>query len=79
MTSFDLTDEQKMLVDSAGKLARDHLRKAAREADEFGTVMNITDSALQVLGGHGHIREHPVELWLRNGRGFATFDGLAVV
>ena len=25
------------------------------------------------------IREHPVEMWMRNGRGFATFTGLAIV
>ncbi len=42
-------------------------------------VLQVTDSALQVLGGHGFIREHPVERWLRNGRGFTTFDGLAIV
>jgi acyl-CoA dehydrogenase len=42
-------------------------------------VLTVTDGAVQVLGGHGYIREHPVELWLRNGRGFATFDGMAVV
>lgn len=39
-------------------------------------ALKVTDNALQVLGGHGYIREHPVELWLRNARGFATFDGL---
>jgi acyl-CoA dehydrogenase len=38
-----------------------------------------TDSGVQVLGGHGYIREHPVERWLRNARGFATLDGLALV
>ena len=38
-----------------------------------------TDSGVQVLGGHGYIREHPVERWLRNARGFVTFDGLALV
>jgi len=43
------------------------------------SALNITDNAVQVLGGHGYIREHPVELWLRNARGFASFDGLAVV
>src|SRR5437762_3137212 len=43
------------------------------------SALNITDNAVQVLGGHGYIREHPVELWLRNARGFATFDGLAIV
>ncbi|MFQ5595921.1 MAG: acyl-CoA dehydrogenase family protein [Anaerolineae bacterium] len=42
-------------------------------------VLFVTDSAVQVLGGHGYIRDHPVERWLRNGRGFATFDGLAIV
>ncbi|MBE0430367.1 MAG: acyl-CoA dehydrogenase family protein [Dehalococcoidia bacterium] len=42
-------------------------------------VMMVTDRAVQILGGHGYIREHPVELWLRNGRGFATFDGMAMV
>ena len=39
-------------------------------------VLKVTDNALQVLGGHGYIREHPVELWLRNARGFSTFDGI---
>jgi acyl-CoA dehydrogenase len=42
-------------------------------------AMMVTDRAVQILGGHGYIREHPVELWMRNGRGFATFTGLAVV
>jgi acyl-CoA dehydrogenase len=37
------------------------------------------DAGVQVLGGHGYIREHPVERWLRNARGFTTFDGLAIV
>ena len=42
-------------------------------------VMMVTDRAVQILGGHGYIREHPVEMWMRNGRGFATFTGLAIV
>jgi len=39
-------------------------------------VLTVTDGAVQVLGGHGYVRDHPVELWLRNGRGFAMWDGL---
>jgi alkylation response protein AidB-like acyl-CoA dehydrogenase len=39
----------------------------------------VTDRAVQILGGHGYIREHPVELWLRNGRGISTLNGLAIV
>ena len=32
-------------------------------------VLEVTDGAVQVLGGHGYVRDHPVEMWLRNGRG----------
>lgn len=42
-------------------------------------VLKITDDAVMVMGGHGYIRENPVERWLRNARGFAAFEGLAVV
>jgi alkylation response protein AidB-like acyl-CoA dehydrogenase len=42
-------------------------------------AMMVTDRAVQILGGHGYIREHPVEMWMRTGRGFATFTGLAIV
>jgi alkylation response protein AidB-like acyl-CoA dehydrogenase len=42
-------------------------------------AMMVTDRAVQILGGHGYIREHPVELWMRNGRGIATLTGLAIV
>jgi alkylation response protein AidB-like acyl-CoA dehydrogenase len=42
-------------------------------------AMMVTDRAVQILGGHGYIREHPVEMWMRNGRGFAMFTGLAIV
>ncbi len=41
-------------------------------------VMKVADSAVQILGGYGYSREFPVELWLRNARGFASFDGLAM-
>lgn len=43
------------------------------------TALYVADCAVQVLGGHGYIREHPVERWLRNARGFVTFDGMAIV
>jgi len=42
-------------------------------------VVDTADRAVQVLGGYGYIREYPVELWLRNARGFAHFDGLAII
>lgn len=58
--------------EDASRLA--YLAKTA--ADKM--VLEVTDNAVQVLGGHGYIREHPVELWLRNGRGFAAWDGLVM-
>jgi acyl-CoA dehydrogenase len=42
-------------------------------------VMMVTDRGVQILGGHGYIRDHPVEMWMRNGRGFAMLTGLVIV
>lgn len=42
-------------------------------------AMTVSDRAVQILGGHGYIREHPVEMWMRNARGFAMLNGLAMV
>jgi alkylation response protein AidB-like acyl-CoA dehydrogenase len=42
-------------------------------------VMKVTDRAVQILGGHGYVRDHPVELWMRNGRGASTLTGLSMV
>lgn len=42
-------------------------------------AMMVTDRAVQILGGYGYIREYPVEMWMRNGRGFAMLTGLAMV
>jgi alkylation response protein AidB-like acyl-CoA dehydrogenase len=42
-------------------------------------AMMVTDRGVQILGGHGYIREHPVEMYMRNGRGFAMLLGLAIV
>jgi acyl-CoA dehydrogenase len=42
-------------------------------------ALKCTDRAVQILGGHGYIRDHPVEMWLRNARGFPTFEGMAII
>jgi alkylation response protein AidB-like acyl-CoA dehydrogenase len=39
-------------------------------------ALMVADRGVQILGGHGYIRDHLVELFLRNARGFATFEGL---
>ncbi len=55
--------------------------KAAYLAKMYASdmVMKATDRAVQILGGHGYIRDHPVEMWMRNARGFATWEGLSIV
>ena len=59
---------------------QEHVREVAL-ANQYSAdaVMMVTDNGLQDLGGHGFIRDHPSELWARNGRGFSTFEGLASV
>jgi acyl-CoA dehydrogenase len=42
-------------------------------------AMMVTDRAVQILGGHGYVRDHPVELWMRNARGISSFTGMAAV
>ncbi len=42
-------------------------------------AMMVTDRAVQILGGHGYIREHPVEKWMREGRSFSMLPGLAIL
>ena len=61
----------------AGKDASKEAYLALTGASDM--AMMVTDRAVQTLGGHGYIREHPVELWMRNGRGIPTFTGLAMV
>ena len=46
---------------------------AARQA------MKIADDGVQVLGGHGFIREHPVEMWYRNARTLGVLEGTAAL
>jgi alkylation response protein AidB-like acyl-CoA dehydrogenase len=42
-------------------------------------AMKIADNGIQVLGGHGFIREHPVELWYRHARTLSVLEGAATV
>ncbi len=37
--------------------------------------MWVADQGVQVLGGHGFIREHPVEMWYRNARTLSVLEG----
>jgi alkylation response protein AidB-like acyl-CoA dehydrogenase len=47
-------------------LARDYVRRQG---------MRIADDGLQVFGGHGYIRDYPVEMWFRNMRALTVMEG----
>ena len=42
-------------------------------------ALEVADGAVQVLGGHGYIRDYLPELQLRNARGFACFEAMTLV
>ncbi|MCI0519898.1 MAG: acyl-CoA dehydrogenase family protein [Chloroflexi bacterium] len=72
-----LTWEAAWMLDAGKEDAVKHAYLALTGAADM--AMMVTDRAVQILGGHGYIREHPVERWMREGRGFAAFTGLAMV
>jgi acyl-CoA dehydrogenase len=60
-----------------GEVATKETYLAKLYADNM--ALKVTDNAVQVMGGHGYIRENLVEGWLRHARGFAVFEGIALV
>lgn len=50
---------------------------AKRQAQRV--VLEVSDGAVQVFGGHGYIRDYLPEMHLRNARGFSSFEALALV
>ena len=80
--AIDIEAARMMVWEAAWRL--DQGMNATREATVLkhfidDVAVRVADQALQVLGGYGYIREYPVELWLRNSRGFASLDGMAIV
>lgn len=59
---------------------RDAMREATLAYQQAQRVsLDVADGAVQVLGGHGYIREYLPEMHLRDARGFATFEALTLV
>jgi len=58
----------------------DALREATLAYRQAGRVaLEVADGAVQVLGGHGYIRDYLPEMHLRNARAFGAFEALALV
>jgi alkylation response protein AidB-like acyl-CoA dehydrogenase len=65
---------------SALEVGRDATRDAYLAKIYAGeSAMKVCDYGVQVLGGHGYIRDYPQERRYRNSRGVATWEGLATV
>ena len=43
------------------------------------TATWVTEEAIQILGGYGYIREHPVERWHRDSKIYTIFEGTSEV
>ena len=62
--------------DLAGRDDLASLRRAVRDAVNYATdsAAMTTRDAVQVLGGHGFLTDHPVELWYRSAAALAALD-----
>ncbi|MBW1849335.1 MAG: acyl-CoA dehydrogenase family protein [Deltaproteobacteria bacterium] len=58
--------EQKVDATKATTLARHYVNKR---------TMKIADDGVQIFGGHGYIRDFPLEMWLRNARTLTVMEG----
>ena len=43
------------------------------------TAVWVTEEAIQIMGGYGYIREHPVERWHRDSKIYTIFEGTSEV
>ena len=43
------------------------------------TAVWVTEQAIQILGGYGYIREHPVERWYRDAKIYTIFEGTSEI
>jgi alkylation response protein AidB-like acyl-CoA dehydrogenase len=64
------------LVDQGRPFARE-VALARRLCGEHG--MSIGSDGVQLLGGHGYVKEHPVERWYRDLRAAGLMEGALVV
>jgi acyl-CoA dehydrogenase len=76
-------DASRLLVwEAASRLDKgeDALKESSQARNYAAQAsLMVADNAVQTLGGHGYIRDHPVEMWLRDARVFGILEGLAII
>ncbi|MET0420217.1 MAG: acyl-CoA dehydrogenase family protein [Acidimicrobiia bacterium] len=43
------------------------------------TAVHVTEEAIQILGGYGYVRDHPVEQWHRDSKIYTIFEGTSEI
>ncbi|MDD5747762.1 MAG: acyl-CoA dehydrogenase family protein [Actinomycetota bacterium] len=80
---FIEVDATRMLIwEAAWKCDRgEEFAKDAALAKNYAAqkCMKICDGAVQVMGGHGYVRENMPELWFRNASAFSSLEGIVMV
>jgi len=80
---FIEVDASRMLLwEAAWKCDRgEEYAKDAALAKNYAAekCMKVCDGAVQVMGGHGYVRDNPPELWFRNSRAFSALEGIIMV
>jgi alkylation response protein AidB-like acyl-CoA dehydrogenase len=62
--------EQGLDATKATQLAQTYMKRE---------TMKIADNGLQIFGGHGYIRDYPLEMWYRNARTLTVLESAAAV
>jgi acyl-CoA dehydrogenase len=78
------TDAARLLCWRAAWMAANRKKFEAGEGSQSKlfageTAVWVTERAIQILGGYGYIREHPVERWYRDAKIYTIFEGTSEI
>jgi len=77
-------DAARLLVWKAAWMARNGKPFEAAEGSQSKlfageTAVRVTEEAIQVLGGAGYVKDHPVERWHRDSKIYTIFEGTSEI
>lgn len=65
-------------MSKAGK-SFDHAEGSMSKLYAGEMVTRVTEEAVQILGGAGYVKDHPVERWYRDSKIFTIFEGTSEI